>query len=152
MTRWKRILVNLLLPAPIGLVYTFGIIWLSLASRGTLGPISLPTRQSVLEGLAILAVAYLFAILPSILFTVAMEWLYRKKSVAPSSGKALLYSTIGGTVSGAVISMPMYEGDKITLIMYPIAGGLTGLTLGTLIKLAETRAGHARRSSPTRIS
>jgi hypothetical protein len=95
MIRGKRILINLLLPAPIGLAFVYGLAWVNMRRLGFPITLHIPTREDALEGLAIIIFAYLFAIIPSILFTVAMEWLYRKRGVAPISGKALLYSTFG---------------------------------------------------------
>lgn len=99
MTRWKRILINLLLPAPIGLVFVYGLAWVNLRRQGFPMTGHIPTREDAREGLGILIFAYLFAIIPSILFTLAMEWLYKRRSFNPGSGTAVSASTLGGTLS-----------------------------------------------------
>ena len=140
-----RITLNLLLPAPLGLVYVYGIAAANDLRQGLPTGIGLHARE-LAELLAMIFVAYCFAIIPSALFAGGMEYLYRRRNVAPRSRAAVLASTAGGLISGLLIGGfvaldTQSTSDALqTLGMYMTAGGLTGLTIG-LIPYAKKKAG-----------
>jgi hypothetical protein len=136
MRPWKRICSNLLLPPPIGLAYVVVFVWAYEARKGLRGPLHIPVRQDMLEGAVIVLMAYVIAIVPSAVFTAALEFLYRRRGLSTQSGKALVYSAIGGALSGTAIcaAFQMDGSGAATLAIYPMAGALTGLTVAVIIR------------------
>jgi ligand-binding SRPBCC domain-containing protein len=148
MRRWKRICMNLLLPSLVaaGILISVGVFSEVADKRGHFDF----TQDSGVAALVLLF-SYVYAIIPSAIFMGAMEWLYQKKGLRPSSIEAVGASMICGALSGLLIGMFFAEATRgsdsglLTLILVAL-GAVVGLAVGILVKLAEERALRVRLS------
>jgi len=148
---WKRIRMNLLLLPNVALAITIVVTGLGLAierfngvSMGRM-PITWP---AILDSLVLY---YVLVLIPSVLFTVAMEWIYRR-GLKPKSKTAVAVSTACGSAAWLILSelanMNLYMGgamlrrrdEAISLLGFMAIGALTGLIVGLLVRLAEHHA------------
>lgn len=89
-----------------------------------------------------LAFAYLFAGLPSLLYAVIMEWRFAR-GLNPASRRAVAWSSALGLASGLVIG-GVLSGGRLLFGAYAMFGGLgvaVGFLLGWFIKWRSDRTG-----------
>jgi len=142
MRRWKRICMNMLLPSLVaaGILIAVGAFSEITDKKG-----HMDVTQDAGVAVLILIFSYVYAIIPSVIFTGAMEWLYRKKGLRPSSMKAVGASTLCGALSGLLIAIFFAaaargsDGGLLTLVLVAL-GAVVGVAVGVLVKLAEERA------------
>ncbi len=142
MRRWKRICMNMLLPSLVaaGILIAVGAFSEITDKKG-----HMDVTQDAGVAVLVLIFSYVYAIIPSVIFTGAMEWLYRKKGLRPSSMKAVGASTLCGALSGLLIAIFFAvaargsDGGLLTLVLVAL-GAVVGVAVGVLVKLAEERA------------
>lgn len=143
MKPWKRICINLLLPAPVAGTVFFGYFYFTNRHDGT-GTINLSELAFAVS--YFIGLSYCFAIIPSAVFTAAMEGLYRIKHFSPASWTAVLISAAGGAISGLAIGLFIMWPDKIpseyagTTLTFLTLGTLTGLLTGVAVKYGEKKS------------
>ncbi len=134
MTRRKRILIELLAPPPLGALLLLAP-WLiqSAYAQGFGSPLEL---LSALVGLVPFAtfISYLFAGIPSIIFTVLMECGFFL-GLNPASWRVLGYSTILGGFMGYSLPLIASEAHQDSIGIDEARLGVTGLMVGFIVGL-----------------
>ena len=106
-----------------------------------------PIHVSALLGLGLMVLvwAYIFGMVPSLLFAFWMERRYTL-GLMPMSGRALCISSGCGGVAGllsygtAAFVWKAYRGPVLPFLSYLVLGLVTGLIVGGVIRFAERRA------------
>jgi hypothetical protein len=140
LTRPKRIALELLGPPLLGTIFLLGIsqaiaVWYAVQHRlppPGWGSISIQTMGGVLIG------AYLYAGIPSIIYTWIMEWRFNR-GLNPVSWGTVLWSSFLGFLSGAgiVVAFDGY-GWHGPVAFFGGTGCTVGFSLGLLIKVGST--------------
>jgi hypothetical protein len=155
MKPWKRIPINGLLPPALAAALLLVVdVILCLGKHHGLSPL---LRDIAATTPVVLAVAYLFGIVPSLIFAAFMEVMYRR-GVSPASTKALALSGLGGLSAGAAVDLILGWGqtgnlkDRVLLnAIWGAIGAATGVLMGLIVGLAESRAASGRRKAPNSI-
>jgi hypothetical protein len=132
MTRHQRVALELLAPAPLGLL-GFGLIALSreMACGGALTMRS----QDFLLIVWCLLVACVVAAIPSLIYSLIMEGIFRR-GVNPASWLAVALSSALGGLAGAAIALVLcwFKMEEEALILFGVVGLFAGFVIGMLIK------------------
>jgi hypothetical protein len=136
MKRSKRILLELLGPPLLGSVvlWTGIAVWTCWETIKERKPIQWDGQIFSFMGM-VLIFAYLLAGIPSIVYTVIMEWRFRQ-GLDPQSRRAVILSTVLGLLSGIAIVLTITGGrwEDTGWVFYGGIGALVGLSLGWMIK------------------
>lgn len=94
----------------------------------------------------LLAFAYAFAAIPSLLFTLAMEVAF-SRGLDPSSGRAVRFAALLGLLGGAAIALAFGpRGALQNLALFSALGAATGALVGLLVRARSTRPPAPARS------
>jgi hypothetical protein len=147
----KRIVMNLLLPSNVTVLIMIVAVGFSMAIGGVGNAHKEHISQHIrwTEVLAGMALYYVLVLVPSIFFTVAMEWFYRR-GLKPKSKTAVAVSAACGCAAWLILSelavlnrgfmMVPRRAEAAGTIEWMALGAVTGLIVGILVKLAEERA------------
>jgi hypothetical protein len=153
MKPWKRICMNLLLlPNVTGLfmMVLLGFI-MAIQRAGSTNKENFSTHITWTEILGSMALYYFLVLVPSILFTVAMEWFYRR-GLKPRSTTAVVVSAACGCAAWLILAklatLHLYLGlavlrerdEAAGLLEWMVLGAANGLIVGLLVKLVEQHA------------
>jgi len=138
LTRGKRIALELLGPPLLGVIVLMAIsyaqtLWIALQDWKT------PKLEpGLLKPLGLLIVAYLFAGIPSVIYTFVMEWSFAK-GLDPESGRTMQLSAYLGTMAGISIGLLIgaFHFDSTFWLMGGI-GLIVGFLMGLLIRHGST--------------
>lgn len=140
MGRGARIALELLAPPVVA-----SVLFTVVMSAVTLSP----------GGLAVLPVvllfAYMFAGIPSALFTAAMEVAFWR-GLDPGSSRAVRLAALLGLLAGLLIAVPFSVTPKAceSLALFPSLGAMTGALVGLLVRSRSRGAGAAVQGTQRR--
>lgn len=128
-----RILLELFGPSVIGGSFMYLFAMFASGTRPHVGDIP--------KGLLLFVMfAVVFCGIQSVLYTIAMEWAFRR-GCGRRSAQCILLSTALGVMSGAVILLFVagQASDRLILLLYPGVGAAVGLLIGTIIFFFEPK-------------
>lgn len=138
MTRKKRIALELLGPPVLGVVFLVGLAFVSqlFTASGVAG------KSSWRELLFVVAYAYLFAGIPSMVFAAVMELAF-SRGMKPSSWRSVALAALLGGAAGVAMGLFITGGEISGQALraggiFAYVGVAAGLTLGVVIKWRST--------------
>lgn len=142
MRRWQRILLEILGPPGLGGAITLAAIAVSAvwAHWQQTGEFRFPVAEAGPWIITVLAGAYIFTIVPSLLYTALMEWRF-SRGLRPGSGAAITWSSAAGGLNGWLIIVVIFhgEGDEWIKPAFVVLGICVGVIMGLIIRW-RTRA------------
>lgn len=138
LTRGKRIALELLGPPALGVIIVMAIsyaqtLWIVLQDEKT------PKLEpGLLKPFGLLIFAYLFAGIPSVIYTMVMEWRFTK-GLDPESWRTIQFSACLGTMAGIFVGLLLSEFHLNSAFWLMSGIGLiVGFLMGLLIKWWST--------------
>lgn len=151
MKRWQRVALEVLGPPLLAAVILFAVVVLSELWAGHHSYGSAWAKSLLGYLLVYLAFAYLIAGIPSVIYTLVMEWNFAH-GLNPRSGRAVALSSLLGAVSGAAMiavihlisdSRPFGAEQWLVLAGFSALGLTVGAIIGGFTRW-RTRVNEAR--------
>lgn len=138
MKRWQRILFEIFGPPALGGALSLVAMWcIAIWEKWPLtGTLQFPAASDVgLWIVIVMAMAFMFAGVPSVIFAVVMEWRFSRE-LRPESGAAVVWASGLGGICGAAIILAVvpWLGNGWILPAFSILGFVVGAIVGMLIR------------------
>lgn len=148
LTRGKRVVLELLGPPLLGAIILMAIsyaqtLWIALQNWKT--P---KVEPGILKPFGLLIFAYLFAGIPSVIYTLVMEWRFAK-GLDPESWRTIQVSACLGTMAGIFVGLLVGEFHLNSAFWLMSGIGLiVGFLMGLLIKHGSTEKETTEENPP----